>query len=131
MASRLLFIAPMRLPMRIMLLFTLRIAKKQVTKLDVDQKLFALLDHQLQQKTEEDKKSIAKLNEELKTLKDPAKIVRTKEEIKKLEKEEAELEAKDKNAKEKLSTINTQIDERDKKGNAEVKPDETIFSKNM
>lgn len=106
-------------------------AKKQVTKLDVDQKLFALLDGQLQQKTEEDKKTLAKLNEELKTLKDPAKIARTKEEIKKLEKEEAELEAKDKNAKEKLSAINTQIDERDKNGSTDAKPDETIFSKSM
>ena len=104
---------------------------KQPTKLDIDQTLFALLDEHLHQKTEEDKKEILKLTEELKTTKDPVKAEKIKEEIKKLEKEEAQLEQKDKTAKVKLDSINAQIDKRDKSKSATVKPDETIFSKSM
>ncbi len=104
---------------------------KQVTKLDIDQTLFALLDEHLHEKTEEDKKEVSKLSEELKIVKDPAKAEKLKEEIKKLEKEEAQLEQKDKNTKEKLTTINTQIDERNKNNAAPTQPQETIFSKSM
>jgi len=104
---------------------------KQVTKLDIDQTLFAMLDEKLHQKTEEDKKEVSKLTEELKTVKDPAKTGKIKEEIKKLEKEEAQLQQKDKNAKVKLDSINAQIDKRDKNKTATEQPQETIFSKSM
>jgi cell division protein FtsB len=104
---------------------------KQVTKLDIDQTLFALLDEHLHEKTEEDKKEVSKLTAELKTIKDPVKTEKIKEEIKKLEKEEAQLEQKDKNTKEKLTTINTQIDERNKNNTALTQPQETVFSKSM
>ena len=104
---------------------------KQPTKLDIDQTLFALLDEHLHQKTEDDKKEVLKLREELKTVKDPAKTAKIKEEIKKLEKEEAQLELKDKNAKIKLDSLNAQIDKRDKSKKPNSKPEETIFSKSM
>jgi hypothetical protein len=104
---------------------------KQVTKLDIDQTLFALLDEHLHEKTEEDKNAVTKLTAELKTSKDPVKAEKIKEEIKKLEKEEAQLEQKDKNTKEKLTTINTQIDERNKNNAAPTQPQETVFSKSM
>ncbi len=105
-------------------------APKQVTKLDIDQTLFALLDEHLHEKTEDDKKEVAKLTAELKKVKDPAKTEKIKEEIKKIEQEETQLELKDKNAKVKLDSINAQIDKRDK-NNAAVQPQETIFSKSM
>lgn len=104
---------------------------KQPTKLDIDQNLFALLDQHLNQKTEEDKKQITKLEAELKTQKDPAKAEKIKAEIKKIEQEEAQLEQKDKNARVKLDSINAQIEKRDKNKGAEVKPEETVFSKSM
>ncbi len=104
---------------------------KQPTKLDIDQTLFALLDEHLHEKTEEDKKEVLKLTAELKTVKDPAKAEKIKQEIKKIEKEEAQLELKDKNAKVKLDSLNAQIDKRDKSKSAEVKPEETVFSKSM
>jgi hypothetical protein len=106
-------------------------AAKQPTKLDVDQNLFALLGEGLHQKTEEDRKEILKLEEELKTEKDPVKIAKIKTEIKKLENEETALAAKDKNAKAKLDSINAQIDRRDKNKETSTKPDETVFSKSM
>ena len=104
---------------------------KQVTKLDIDQTLFALLDEHLHEKTEEDKKELIKLTTELKTVKDPAKAEKIKEEIKKIEHEEAQLEQKDKNAKVKLDSINAQIDKRDNNNATTTKPQETIFSKSM
>ncbi|HKC68885.1 MAG TPA: hypothetical protein VKG26_11695, partial [Bacteroidia bacterium] len=104
---------------------------KEPTKLDIDQNLFALLDEHLHQKTEDDKKELARLEAELKTQKDPAKAEKIKAEIKKLEQEEAQLEHKDKNAKTKLDSINAQIERRDKNKETTAKPDETIFSKSM
>ncbi|HEX7412930.1 MAG TPA: hypothetical protein VF411_02710 [Bacteroidia bacterium] len=106
-------------------------APKQLTKLDIDQTLFALLDEHLHEKTEEDKKEVSKLTTELKTIKDPTKAEKIKEEIKKIEKEEQQLELKDKNAKEKLNSINSQLDERNKNTITTDKPEETIFSKSM
>jgi len=107
------------------------IAAKQPTKLDVDQNLFALLDEHLHQKTEEDKKEVLKLSAELNKQKDPAKAEKIKEEIKKLEKDEALLELRDKDAKAKLDSINVQIDKRDKNKASDAKPEETVFSKSM
>jgi hypothetical protein len=103
----------------------------QPTKLDIDQNLFALLDQHLHQKSEEEKKEIVKLEAELKTQKDPAKVAKIKTEIKKLEQDEAQLQHKDKNAKTKLDSINAQIERRDKNKTTDSKPEETIFSKSM
>jgi hypothetical protein len=104
---------------------------KKPTKLDIDQTLFALLDEHLHEKVEEDKKEVLKLTSELKTVKDPVKSEKIKEEIKKIEKEETQLELKDKNARVKLDSLNAQIDKRDKNKSVEVKPEETVFSKSM
>ena len=106
-------------------------APKQLTKLDVDQALFTLLNQHLTEKTEDHKKQLEKLSQELKTNKDPAKAVKIKADIKKIETEDAALALKNKNAKEKLNTINTQIDDRDKNKNTTIVPEETVFSKSM
>ncbi|MEO8760840.1 MAG: hypothetical protein ABI388_06320 [Bacteroidia bacterium] len=106
-------------------------APKQLTKLDVDQALFTLLNEHLTEKTEDHKKEISKLSQTLKATKDPVKTTKINEQIKKLEKEDTELALKNKNAKEKLNTINTQIDERDKNKNAAIVPEETVFSKSL
>jgi len=106
-------------------------APKQLTKLDVDQALFTLLNEHLVEKTEDHKKELVKLNQELKVTKDPAKTAKIKEDIKRMEKEDAALAQKNKDAKEKLNTINTQIDERDKNKSAAIVPEETVFSKSM
>ena len=104
---------------------------KQLTKLDVDQALFALLNEHLNEKTEDHKKEILKLKEELKTTKDPIRTKKIEEELKVIEKQEAELSLKNKNAKEKLNVINTQIIERDKSTGTAIKTEETVFSKSM
>lgn len=106
-------------------------APKQLTKLDVDQALFTLLNQHLVEKTEDHKKQMEKLSQDLKVSKDPSKSTKIKEEIKKIETEEASLASKNKNAQEKLKTINTQIDDRDKNINTTILPEETVFSKSM
>jgi hypothetical protein len=106
-------------------------APKQLTKLDVDQALFALLNLHLNEKTEEHKKEVSKLSEELKAAKDPVKAEKIKEELKLKEKQEAELTLRNKHAQERLNDINIQIDERDKNKNTVVQPEETVFSKSM
>ncbi len=106
-------------------------APKQLTKLDVDQALFTLLNQHLTQKTEDHKIQIEKLNQELKTTKDPVRSAKIKADIKKIETEDASLASKNKNAQDKLNTINTQIDDRDKNKNTTIKPEETVFSKSM
>jgi hypothetical protein len=106
-------------------------APKQLTKLDVDQALFTLLNEHLTEKTEDHKKELARLSQEIKASKDPVKTEKLKEEIKRIEKEDAALAQKNKDAKEKLNTINTQIDDRDKNKNAAVIPEETVFSKSL
>jgi len=104
---------------------------KQITKLDIDQALFALLDGQLIEKEEKDKKEIAKLETQLKATKDPAKIAKLKAEIKKLEKDEAELEKKDKDAKQKLTQINAELAEREKNKTKQTQADANAFSKSL
>ncbi len=106
-------------------------APKQLTKLDVDQTLFTLLNEHLEEKTAEHKKELTKLSGELKMSKDLAKMEKIKSTIKKIETEDAALVQKNKNTKEKLTSINTQIDERDKNINTNIQPEETVFSKSM
>lgn len=101
---------------------------KEVTKLDVDQTLFALLNEHLTQQEEAVKKNEEKLEAELKATKDPAKQAKLKAAIAKDKKEEKQLLLKDKDAKQKLSEINARIEERDR--NASSTPSEqTVFSK--
>lgn len=101
---------------------------RQVTRLDVDQAMFALLDEQLLEKEDHEKKLISKLQEEIKKEKDPAKAAKLKAELKKAEIEEGELEKKEKDAKEKLTQINTQLDERNGTSIATAE-DASVFSK--
>lgn len=105
--------------------------EKKITKLDIDQALFALLDEKLIEKEENDKKEIAKLEAQLKATKDPAKVAKLKAEIKKIEKDEAELEVKDKEAKDKLGKINAEIEDRDKNKKTEAPAETTAFSKSL
>jgi len=100
-----------------------------ITKLDIDQALFALLDEQLNQKLAEDKKKLAKLQNDLKTAKDPARIAKLKAEIKKLETQDNNLAAKNKNTHEKLEVINTKIDERNKNKTSTPPDEQTVFTK--
>jgi len=105
---------------------------KVITKLDIDQTLFALLDGQLLEKEEKNKSEIEKLTQKLKVTKDAAKTAKIKAEIKKLEKEEAEVEKEDIDAKEQLGKINAEIDARDKHiATTSSKNLETIFSKSL
>ncbi|MBI3518983.1 MAG: hypothetical protein HY062_06455 [Bacteroidetes bacterium] len=105
--------------------------EKKITKLDVDQALFALLSEQLHEKSEKHKQEISKLNEKIKLSKDPVKTKKYKEEIKKLELQESALVKKNVEASEKLSKINGLIEERDKNIQAGVKSEETVFAKGL
>jgi hypothetical protein len=105
--------------------------EKKITKLDVDQALFALLSEQLHEKSEKHKQEIARLDEKIKNSKDPVKTKKYKEEIKKLELQESTLVKKNVEASEKLSEINGLIEERDKNINAGVKSEETVFAKGL
>lgn len=104
--------------------------EKQITRLDVDQALFVLLNEQLQEKTQKTKAEIEKLQKQLKATKDPAKIAKLKEELKKLEQKESTTARKNMETSEKLSKINGLIEERDKNA-GQVKNEETVFSKSM
>jgi hypothetical protein len=97
-------------------------ANKVITKLDVDQSLFTMLNKDLEQKIVKNKQEIEKLNTELTKLKEAAKITKTKTKIKKLDTENIALEAKNNDAKIKLAEINAQITERDKSGKAPPEP---------
>lgn len=103
-------------------------AARVITKLDIDQALFTLLDEQLQQKLAEDQKKLEKLQKDLKNAKDPAKKAKIKAEIKKLEAKNSELATKDKNARERLEQINTKLDERKKNPGAAAE-EQNVFSK--
>ena len=102
---------------------------KQITKLDIDQALFALLDEELIEKEEKNKKEILKLETQLKSTKDPAKEARLKAEIKKIEQNEAEVEKQDLAAKQKLNKINAELDERGKGKLVEQVVESNAFSK--
>lgn len=104
-------------------------APRVITKLDVDQALFALLDAELNQKLEEDKKKMNKLEAELKATKDPARVAKLKAEIKKLQQKEADLSTKNQSTHERLSQINTKIEERNKNKSASAQDEPTAFSK--
>ena len=103
-------------------------AARVITKLDVDQALFTLLDEQLQQKLAEDQKKLEKLQKDLKAAKDPVKKAKIQAEIKKLEAKDSELAAKDKNTRERLEQINTKLDERKNKPDAAAE-EQNVFSK--
>lgn len=96
--------------------------EKTVTKLDVDQTLFTMLEKETDEKLAANKMGLDKLNADLTKTKDPAKIAKIKAQIKKLEKEKIVLETKNSDAKTKLKDINSQIAERDKTGKAPPEP---------
>jgi hypothetical protein len=106
------------------------VAERKLTKLDVDQALFALLNEQLTEKTAKHKKEIEKTREKLKATKDPVASKKLKDELKKLETEEHFLEKKNVETSEKLSKINGLIEERDKHTGT-VQTEETIFAKGL
>lgn len=104
-------------------------AEKVITKLDIDQALFTLLDVQLNQKLEEDKKKLAKLQQDLKAAKDPAKIAKIKAAIKKLEAQDNDLAAKNKNTHDKLDMINSKIEQRNKNQDQAASEEKNVFAK--
>jgi hypothetical protein len=96
--------------------------EKIITKLDVDQTLFTMLDKELGEKIATSKAELEKLNAELAKTKDAAKVSRLKAQITKLQKEQKELEVKDVDAKTKLTDINRKIEDRDKSGKVAEEP---------
>lgn len=106
------------------------VEEKKITKLDVDQALFALLNEQLHEKTTKHKKEIEAVKEKLKTSKDPVSTKKLKDELKKLESEESVLSKRNIETSEKLSKINGLIEERDKNKGA-VQAEETVFAKGL
>ena len=100
-----------------------------ITKLDVDQALFALLDAELNQKLEDDQKKLNKLEADLKTAKDPAKIAKLKAEIKKLQQKDTDLSAKNQSTHERLNQINAKIEERNKNKASSTADEPTAFAK--
>jgi hypothetical protein len=104
---------------------------KKITKLDVDQALFALLNEQIHEKSEKHKKEIASLEEKIKKSKDPVQTKKLKDELKKLEQQETTLVKKNVETSEKLSKINELIEERNKNTNASIKNEETVFAKGL
>jgi hypothetical protein len=102
---------------------------KLITKLDIDQALFTLLDEELIEKEEKNKHEISKLEASLKATKDPSKKNSLKTQIAKLQKDEAEVEKKDKETKEKLGKINIELEEREKNKLAMATADANAFAK--
>ena len=108
------------------------VAEKQLTKLDIDQTLFALLNADLKEKSEGNKLEIAKLADELFNTEDPNKKAKLKLQLKNLETKDKDLEKKKNDAQQKLSTINTLLSENSGKSplNKAIQKD-TIFSKKI
>jgi hypothetical protein len=96
--------------------------EKIITKLDVDQTLFIMLDKELGEKIAGHKAELEKLNTELTKTKDAAKVGKLKAQIAKLQKEQKELETKDAETKTKLTDINRKIEDRDKSGKVAEEP---------
>ena len=102
---------------------------KQITKLDIDQALFALLDEELIEKEEKNKRDLDKLESKLKTERDSSKKKLLKLEISKLTKEEAAVEKRDMETKEKLGQINSELEKRKKNKSSDSIPEMNAFAK--
>lgn len=102
---------------------------KLITKLDIDQALFTLLDEELIEKEEKNKQEIAKLETLLKATKDPSKKNSLKAQLTKLQKSETEVEKKDLETKKKLGKINAELEEREKNKLASATADANAFAK--
>ena len=104
---------------------------KLITKLDIDQTLFALLKEELHGKEEENNQEISKLSEELNKVKDASMQQKLKSQLKNLQSKEQDISKKSKDAEQKLSSINALIEERDKNKNATIPKEETVFAKSI
>lgn len=102
---------------------------KQITKLDIDQTLFTLLQEELKEKTTKNANEIAKVAEEIIDAKDPAKQAKLKSQLKKLENTQKSLQQKTGDATVKLTDINQQIEVRDKAKVVAPVKEETVFAK--
>jgi len=98
-------------------------ASKEITKLDVDQSVFTMLNKDLESKISANTKELEKLKKDLSATSDQAKTTKIKGKIKKLEKENVELAAKNNDTKIKLADINVKIEERNKTGLAPKEPE--------
>lgn len=96
--------------------------EKVVTKLDVDQTLFTMLEKEMADKLTANNTQIEKVKADIAKTKDPAKLSKLKAQLKKLEAEKTAIETKGADAKTKLTEINKQIEERDKTGKAPPEP---------
>lgn len=111
---------------------TAAVVEKQLTKLDIDQTLFTLLNVDLKEKSEANKLEISKLADELFNTKDPSKVAKLKLQLKNLESKDKDLEKKKIDTQHKLSTINTLLTENNSKTPAnKVIQKDTIFSKKI
>lgn len=108
-----------------------RKSEKPVTKLDIDQTLFTLLNEELREKKETNTQEIGKLKEALLKTKDAARQTKLKNQIKALELNEKEIEKKSNDTREKLVNINKLINERDKAQQTDQKNEETVFTKSV
>ncbi|MDX2173167.1 MAG: hypothetical protein SFY56_08610 [Bacteroidota bacterium] len=104
---------------------------KPITKLDIDQTLFTLLKEEIQQKKDANKSEILKLTELMAKAKDPAKKTKFKSKIKTIEVKDKDLDKKLADSQQKLTSINKLIEERDKTKQADIKKEETIFTKSI
>jgi len=104
---------------------------KQITKLDIDQTLFTILKEDLQQKKEMNTREISKLSEELSKTNEPLKQAELKAQLEKLTEKEKEFNKKNNDTQQKLTSINSLIEERDKDASANLKNEETVFSKSI
>jgi hypothetical protein len=111
---------------------TAAIVEKQLTKLDIDQTLFSLLNEDLKQKSEANKLEISKLADELFNTKDPSKLAELKLQLKNLQSKDKDLEKKKIDAQAKLASINTLLTENNSKTPVnKVTQKDTIFSKKI
>lgn len=97
-------------------------AEKIITRLDVDQTLFGMLNKELEEKIAANKTALDKLKADLEKAKEAAKKTKLKTQITKLEKEQTALETKNNETKIKLDEINSKIAERDKSGKIAEEP---------
>lgn len=105
------------------------IKDKLITKLDIDQTLFTLLNEDLKNTEEINNQELKRLKEELLNTKDALKIAELSKKIKQLELVQKGITQKKNDAQQKLLAINKLIQTRDSSAEKKSIIEETIFTK--
>jgi hypothetical protein len=105
--------------------------EKEITKLDMDQVLFVLLNEDLKNKSDALKEEIKALKDQIAKSKNKADLAKLKKKLKSLESKEKEFDGKLNDAHQKLTDIDKQIEEKNKNKSDPKNQKDEVFSKSI